>query len=178
MQARGRRVKRFDPIKRLTVDYIHSISNRSRMSYSSKHSRDSKLENRSEAKSSTSNALSTCHSRTSNASQAAAEAARTRAEFAKCQIDLEIKKVKIEATLNTLRKRKVKLKQLLQQQKCWNQLQTVWMTLLNGGVLWLLSVLMNTLEHTFLRTRVSRKMIKQVQSLKTFLESVSLLLML
>lgn len=102
-------MKRFDPIKRLTVDYIHSISNRSRMSHSSKHSWDTKLENRSEAKSSTSNALSTRCSHTSNASQAAAEArtkaeaARTRAEFAKCQIDLEIEKVRIEATLHTQR---------------------------------------------------------------------------
>lgn len=79
------------------------------MSHSSKHSQASKLETRSEAKSSASNTSSSHRSHKSNASQAAAEArakaeaARTRAEFAKRQIDMEIEKARIEATLNALK---------------------------------------------------------------------------
>ncbi|ROL42278.1 hypothetical protein DPX16_18200 [Anabarilius grahami] len=79
------------------------------MSHSSKHSQASKLETSSEAKSSASNTSSSRRSHKSNASQAAAEArakaeaARTRAEFAKRQIDMEIEKARIEATLNALK---------------------------------------------------------------------------
>lgn len=79
------------------------------MSHSSKRSQVSKLETRSEAKSSASNASSTRRSHKSNGSQAAAEArakaeaARTKAEFAKRQIDMEVEKASIEATLNALK---------------------------------------------------------------------------
>lgn len=77
------------------------------MSHSLKHSQVSKLETRSGAKSSASNASSSRRSNRSSQDAAEArvkaEAARTRAEFAKRQIDIEIDKARIEAMLNALK---------------------------------------------------------------------------